>query len=144
MKKIKSVIVIAVFGFGLIVSLFPATDALAKSSSRNRLECSAFGPGDTSMKARYEKRSSREKLSVSFEAAPGGSYSAGNVLEVSFNDMFIGSMILVQLDGIGDVEGDLDFDTKADADDEDLPFPSIVVGDGDVIVVGDLGCGLED
>jgi len=146
MKKIQSLLLIAVFGFGLIVPLVQATDALAKCSKnkRVRLECRAFGPGDTSMKARYKKKKSREKLSVSFEAAPGGSFAAGDVLEVTFNGAFLGSMTLTQPGGIGDVEGDLDFDTKADADDEDLPFPSIVVGDGDEIVVGDLGCRLED
>jgi hypothetical protein len=146
MKKMTSVLVTAVFGFGLIVPLFQATDALAKckKGKRVRLECRAFGPGDTSMKARYKKKKSREKLSVSFEAAPGGSFVVGDRLDVEFNGTVLGSMILSQPDGIGDIEGDLDFDSKADSDDEDLPFPSIVVGDGDEITVGELGCRLED
>lgn len=145
MEKIKTVIVIAIFGFGLIIPLFQATDALAKckKGKRVRLECRAFGPGDTSMKARYQKKRSREKLSVSFEAAPGGSFAVGDMLDVGFNGTVIGSMILSQPDGIGDVEGDLDFDTTADADDEDLPFPSIVVDDDDVVMAGDLGCELK-
>jgi len=142
MKKVKFALLVAVFGFGLTVSLFPVANALAGSGTR--LECKALGPVDTSMDARYEKKRNREKLSISFEAAPGGLFSAGNVLEVKLNDEFLGSMILVQPDGVGDVEGDLDFDTKADPDDEDLPFPSIVVADGDAVMVGELGCELVD
>lgn len=143
MKKVKFVIVVAVFGFGLIASLFPTTNALAGSGTR--LECKAFGSGDTSMDARYEDKDGREKLSASFEAAPGGSFSAGNALDVKVNGVFVGSMILDQPGGVGDVVGDLDFDSNEnDPNAEDLPFPAIVVGDGDVVMVGSLGCGLED
>jgi hypothetical protein len=143
MKKVKSVIVVAVFGFGLIASLFPATTTFAGSGTR--LECKAFGSGDTSMDARYEEKEGREKLSVSFEATPGGSFAAGNVLEVKVNDTFVGSMILDRPGGVGDIVGDIDFDSNEDDPNaEDLPFPSIVVGDGDVVMVSSLGCGLED
>jgi len=143
MKKSKFVFTVAVIGFGLVVSLVPVTNVFAKGGTR--LECKSFGPGDTSMDSRYEERRSREKLSVSFEAAPGSLFQAGNVLEVRVNDTLVGSMILDQPGGVGDIVGDLDFDSgEDDPNAEDLPFPSIVVGDGDVVMVGDLGCGLED
>jgi len=142
MKKVKFALLVAVFGFGLAVSLFPVAHAFAGSGTR--LECKAIGPVDTSMDARYEEKEGREKLSISFEAAPGGLFAAGNVLLVTLNGAFLGNMILSQPDGIGDVEGDLNFDTTADPDDQDLPFPSIVVGDGDVVMVDELGCELED
>jgi hypothetical protein len=150
MKKIFQALLIAVFGFGLIMSHVMVTNAFAKSckkdksSKRIRLECRAFGQGDTSMKARYKEKRNREKLSISFEAAPGGSFAAGDELQVTFNNAFLGSMILTQRGGRGDVEGDLDFDTKADSDDKDFPFPSIIVGEGDMIMVGGLGCELEN
>jgi hypothetical protein len=142
MKKMTSVLVIAVVGFGLVVSLLPTANAFAGGGTR--LECKAFGPGDTSMDARYEEKEGREKLSASFEAAPEGSFMAGNALDVIVNGVFVGNMILDQPGGVGDVVGDLNFDTTANPDDNDLPFPAIVVGDGDVVMVGELGCALED
>jgi hypothetical protein len=142
MKKVKFALLVAVFGFGLAVSLFPISNALAKSGTR--LECKALGPGDTSMDARYEEKDGREKLSISFEAAPGGSFVGGNVVVVTLNGEFLGNMILSQPGGIGDVEGDLNYDTTADPDDDDLPFPSIDVGGDSVIKVVELGCPLTD
>lgn len=142
MKKINLALTIAVVGLGLVVSLSPVTSAFAGGGG-TRLECKAFGPGDTKMDARYEEKDGREKLSVSFEAAPGGLFMAGNALDVEVNNTFVGSMILDQPGGIGDVVGDLNFDTTAQPNDIDLPFPSIVVGNGDVVMVGELGCGLE-
>ena len=142
MKKVKFAL-IGVLGFGLAVSLFPVTNAFAGGGTR--LECKAFGPGDTKVDTRYEEKDGREKLSASFEAAPGGLFVAGNVLEVKVNGVFVGSMMLAQPGAIGDIVGDIDFDNEEDDPKaEDLPFPPIVVGDGDVVMVGDLGCPLED
>ena len=56
MKKINSALVITVFGFGLMASFFPVTNAFAGDETRLRLECRAFGPGDTKVDARYGKR----------------------------------------------------------------------------------------
>lgn len=144
MKKNNSALVITVFGFGLMASFFPVTNAFAGDETRLRLECRAFGPGDTKVDARYGKRGTRERLRTGFEAAPGGLFEAGNVLDVTVNGLSVGSMILDQPGGIGDIVGDLDFDSTANADDEDLPFPAIAIGDGDVVMVGELGCALAD
>ena len=66
------------------------------------------------------------------------------MLDVTVNGLSVGSMILDQPGGIGDIVGDLDFDSTGNADDEDLPFPAIAIGDGDVVMVGELGCALAD
>ena len=140
MKKIKHVFVIALFGFGLVVSLVLATQAFAGG---DRLECGASGPVDTSMDARYENNGDREKLSISFEAAQGLGFVAGESLDVTVDGTSVGSMPLT-LSLEGDIVGDLNFDSgENEPGAEDKPFPVITVGAGDEVrITGVLGCTL--
>jgi hypothetical protein len=97
------------------------------------------------MDAKFESRRGRRKFDSSFEAAPGLGFAAGGTLDVVVDGVLVGQMELFQALN-GDVEGDLNFDTTAQADDDDLPFPpdfpSVDVGTS-VVVGGTLGCTLQ-
>ena len=118
------------------------------SRDRTRLECRARGMGDISMSGRFEDRRMRQKFSVEFEAAPGGDFVDGDVLDIHVDGMMVGEMMLMQT--LGDVVGDFDLDTTAQPDDDDLPFPDgfpEVSVDTEIEVVRDgetvLGCSLS-
>ena len=129
--------------------------ALASSTAYaggDRIECDADSAnGLTSMDARFESETkdgvTREKFSTSFEAAPGGAHAAGHVLEVNVSGAIVGTMTLVAQPN-GDLGGDSDFDTNLDRDaaDTDTPFPANWPGAeaGTVVLVGTLGCSLQD
>jgi len=86
------------------------------------LECRADALGeDASMDADFRNVSNRMRFSTQFEAAPGGSYSAGDVLEVSVDGERVGTITLAELLG-GDLGGDLNLDTRTD-DPDAVPFP---------------------
>ena len=125
-----------------LVILCGAT-AFAGGQDRIRLRCDAQGVQDISMDAKFESRNGRAKFDASFEARPGGAYSAGQVLDVKVGGISIGQMTLVS---IGDIVGDLNFDTTAQADDDDLllpgGFPAVDVATS--VMVGPLGCALQD
>jgi len=114
------------------------------SNGRTRLECRVDAANeDASIRARFEQRDDRKKFSVELEAAPGGSYAAGDILNVFVNDELVGSMTLVDL---GDIVGEIGFDSTAQADDVDLPFPANfpTVGAGSIVEAGaQLACDLQ-
>ncbi len=111
---------------------------------RIRLECKAEGAVDISMDGKFESRRGRLKFDTSFEAAPGLGFDDGDLLDVTVAGTLVGQMELFQALN-GDVEGDLNFDTTAQPDDDDLPFPPNfpAVGVGTSVVVGPLGCTLQ-
>jgi hypothetical protein len=115
------------------------------NGDRLRLRCDADGSDDFSMDGRFESRGSRLKFDASFEAEAGLGFEAGQVLTVSVGGKAVGEMVLFVGAG-GDVEGDLNFDTSAQSDDDDLPFPTDFpeVFDGASVVVGSLGCDLDN
>lgn len=138
MKKVKFAL-IGVLGFGLIVSLFPITNAFA-GGDRTRLECKAFGINvDTSLDARFEARDGRQKLSISFEAGLGSGISKGS-LPIAVGT-WMGSIELENV--VNGVAGDLNFDTNVE---DDNPFPVGIssIGTGTDIIAGGLTCELED
>jgi len=114
-----------------------------RSDDRVRLRCSSRGAGDFSMDAKFETRRGRTKFDTSFEAAPGIGFFAGDRLTVMVGGQTVGEITLVEKLN-GDLDGDLDFDTTAQSDDDDLPLPSDFpdVGIGTSVVVGPLGCDL--
>lgn len=135
MRKILcGVVTIGMLLGGLISPAFSGDD-------RTRLKCDADGVGDTSMDARFETRSEREKFDASFEARAGGVFMAGDLLAVSVGSVPVGTIELVEV--FGDVVGDLEFDSR---DDEGNPFPADFpeVNEGTSVVVGSLGCDLDD
>ena len=134
------------FAIAAAVTLAAAPSASAgRDDGRVRLRCKAEGAQDFSIDAKYEERRGRIKFDSSFEAAPGLGFMNGDVLAVKVGGMTVGEMRLVETIG-GDVEGDLNFDTTAQADDDDLPLPADFpdVSDGTGVVIGDLGCDLEE
>ncbi len=111
----------------------------------DRLECKAeSATEDASMDARFESDDGRDKFSASFEAAAGGSFVAGDVLDVFVNMVPVGSITLAVLPN-GDIGGDLNFDTTAGPADEDSPFPPgfPAVMAGTRVDVGTLACNLN-
>ncbi|MEZ5894077.1 MAG: hypothetical protein R3C58_13155 [Parvularculaceae bacterium] len=137
--KLKSVILPAC---AAVIALSGAAFAKgASDSDRLTLQCSANGARDFSMSARYETRRGRSKFDASFEAAPRVGFNAGQQLDVLVGGVRVGSMRLVLAIG-GDLEGDLEFDTRAD---ENNPFPANfpAVAAGTSVTVGGLGCALN-
>jgi hypothetical protein len=98
-------------------------DVASSSAAEIRLECNAEGPNDISMHARFERRDDgRRKFSTEFEAAPGGSFSAGQRMTVLVAGVNVGSVRLRTVAG-GDLQGDLNLDTEAGPGDDERPFP---------------------
>lgn len=109
---------------------------------RTRLRCDSDGAGDISMDARYEERRGRSKFDGSFEAAPGGAFTDGDMLAVNVGGVEVGYITLAaQING--DLGGDIEFDTQTD---ELNPFPEAFpeAAPGTSVTVGPLGCALED
>jgi hypothetical protein len=96
-----------------------AGDAAAKDEDRVRLRCKAKGSADISMQARYEARGTRRKFRVEFEAAPGTGFSPAQILTFTVAGLLVGSAPLIPV-VTGDVEVELEFDSKSSGD---LPFP---------------------
>ena len=152
MKKRISILVVAMFSFGLILSFFTASTVFARNGIR--VECKSridANPNfrDISMDARYEERDGRRKFSASFEARKDGVFDSVESLRVVVNGVFVGDMMLLAPTG-PDIQGDLNFDTTAGPGDADLPFPDdfpLILDSGDpledTVMVWVLGCDLE-
>ena len=112
---------------------------------RARLECESEGVGDIMMDARFRSRAGRARFDSSFEAPPRSGFEAGDVLDVLVAGVFVGRMELARTRG-GDIEGDLKFHRGARRNDTGLPFPVDFpkIWEGTSVVVGPLGCALED
>lgn len=127
----------------VLVTILSISSTAFAGGDRTRLECDGEGVGgDFSMDARFEERRNRERFDASFEAAPGGAFAVGDNLGVSVGGVSVGEITLSALPG-GDLGGDLEYDTQAD---EMNPFPADFpeVADGTSVIVGPLGCDLED
>ena len=135
MKTNLSLILVAAAFTGSV-----ACGSALAGNDRVRLQCGSEGAGDISMDVRYLKRRARAKFDGSFEAAPGGNYTEGDMLTVLVGGVDVGAVTLVaQLNG--DLGGDLEFDTRLD-DFNPFPdnFPKVTVGTS--VTVGPLGCEL--
>lgn len=113
---------------------FAPVDAEAKGTDRLFRRCAATGAGDISMSARWEERGTRKKFSVEFEAAPRGTFKAGQVLTFVVAGKPVGTDALVTVVG-GDLQAEINFDTQARAGDDEVPFPAgfPTVGRGTVV-----------
>ena len=115
------------------------------SAGGNRIECDAdSASGDSSMDGKFESEGGREKFSASFEVADDGSFAVGDMLDVTVKGVIVGKITLA-VEPNGDLGGDLNFDSTADADDDDSPFPANWPGAaaGNTVSVGTLGCSLN-
>jgi len=119
---------------------------LAKDSNDNRVRMECDGDSsneDASISAKYERKGSREKFSVDLEAQPGGSFFAGDIVQINVDGQTVGT---IELFDLGDIVGELNFDSTAQADDADLPFPANFPGisAGAMVQAGtQLGCDLQ-
>ena len=108
-------------------SFLVASAALGSSpvvaATTAQFQCDAAGPGDISMRARFEQRTGgRRKFNAEFEAAPGGAFTAGQRMTVFVADVNVGADRLRKVAG-GDVKGELQLDDQAQAGDNEKPFP---------------------
>lgn len=132
------------------ISMTTAVFSPAAAAARLRLECSAVGPRDISMSARYEVRQPRRKFTAEMEAAPNGAFRAGQKITFVVAGVVVGSDTLERIVG-GDLVGELNLDTQAgpnDPDEDPFPknFPSVGRGTKVLIKSGAttvLGCALR-
>jgi hypothetical protein len=93
------------------------------------LRCDAEGAGDTSLNARYVQRTRgavvRRIFSADFEAAPNGTITAGQTMEVLVGTRVAGSVTLGIAPTTGDIYGDLNLDSRGTP--EAQPFPATLV-----------------
>ena len=128
----------------LTLGLAQSAAAKGDNDNRTRMECDGNAAlEDASLSAKYEQRGNREKFSVELEAQPGGSFSAGDIVQINVDGQTVGT---IELFDLGDIVGELNFDTTAQADDADLPFPANFPGisAGTMVQAGtQLGCDLQ-
>ena len=132
------------------IALLAGSATALAGGDRDRSECRESLVGeDASMRARFEDDGDRMKFSASFEAAPGlPSFPAGNTLDVKVNGYLVDRMMLVGT-GLDDVTGDVDFDTTAQEDDDDVQFPGNFPDNPTVVQFRNLdidafGCTLQE
>jgi hypothetical protein len=88
------------------LAVLSAALTLPAHARDERLECEAEGAGDISMDARFETRSSGDRFSTEFEAAPRGAFKAGQQMTVLVKKVIVGAVELKKVKG-GDIVGDL-------------------------------------
>ncbi|MCB1378058.1 MAG: hypothetical protein KDK89_06790 [Alphaproteobacteria bacterium] len=149
MPPIRLTALAATLGLSMAMGSLMTLPAAAQTV---RYACAATGANDISMGSRYEVRgtgtTARRKFSTEFEAGPTAGFIAGSRLNVLVKGVNVGSMVLEKL-LTGDVIGDINFDTRPQAD--ALPFPGnwpAGVGRGTPIVIKKgtttvLGCRLR-
>lgn len=124
------------FIIGTTLALLAGSTGAALAGA-DRLECKVESDSaDLSMDARFEIKDGRAKLSTSFEATPFGALTLGDELTVKVAGYDIGTIVL-ETGANGDLKGDLNFDTTADENDKDRPFPP------PNLPAGSLGAGTE-
>jgi hypothetical protein len=132
------------------VSLLPAAISPAAAQD-NRLirRCSAEGPRDISMTARFEQRGARKKFTIEMEAAPNAGFQSGQRIVFLVAGRTVGGDRLQRVIG-GDLVGELNLDTQAGPGDDEDPFPRNFppVGNGTRVLIKSggqnvLGCALR-
>ena len=126
--------------------------ATASEAQTVRYRCGATGASDISMSARYETRgtgpTARRKFSTEFEAAATAGFAAGSRLDVLVKGVNVGNMLLEKLLS-GEIVGDINFDTRPQADADPFPanWPRVVGLDSRVVLKNGattvLGCKLR-
>lgn len=87
------------------------------------LECRVdVASEDASFDADFRNIDGRMRFGVAFEAAPGGSWAAGDRMSMHVDGVEIGTLTLGALSS-GDVGAEFDFDSTAGAGDTAAPFP---------------------
>jgi hypothetical protein len=136
------------FSASLLGAVAMAATAVGTSdpaaAAGTRFECrDQLAREDASMTAKFERIGARRKFSVEFEAARGGSFRAGDVLRVRVDGVLVGRLRLVR--GPRDIVGDLNFDTRPQANARPFPpnFPRNVGAGTEVTLGVRLGCELQ-
>jgi hypothetical protein len=132
----------SVLGAVAVAAAIGSSDPAAAAGTR--FQCrDQLAREDASMKATFERIGTRRKFSVEFEAARGGSFQAGDVLRVRVDGVRVGQIRLVR--GPRDIVGDLNFDTRPQANARPFPpnFPRNVGAGTEVTLGVRLGCELQ-
>jgi hypothetical protein len=115
----------AATALGLLVVGISAVPSDAKSSA-TRLSCDAVGTSDSNLSAKYDqrvnKKHTRTKFSVEFEATTTGGFVAGQPVVFSVDAVVVGTVPLGSV-GPGDLEAELRLDSKAHGRGHKKPFP---------------------
>jgi hypothetical protein len=110
---------------GLVVVGISAGPSDAKSSV-TRLSCDAVGTSDSSLSAKYDqrvnKKHTRTKFSVEFDATTTGAFVAGQPVVFSVDAVVVGTVPLGSV-GPGDLEAELRLDSKAHGRGHKKSFP---------------------
>jgi hypothetical protein len=104
------------------LSMLSTAGPAAAQDDRLIRRCSAEGPRDISMTARYEERRGRKKFTVEMEAAPNAGFQAGQAIVFFVAGRAVGADRLQRVIG-GDLVGELNLDTQAGPGDDENPFP---------------------
>lgn len=122
LKSFSALTAATVLGLAVCTS---ATPGNAKSSS-TRLRCDAVGASDGELSARYDqrvnKKQTRTKFSVEFEATSTGGFVAGQPVVFSVDTVAVGTVPLGAV-GQGDLEAELRLDSKAHGRGHKKSFP---------------------
>jgi hypothetical protein len=105
-----------------VFTMSAGVGSAAAADDRLIRRCSAEGPRDISMEARYEVRQARRKFTVEMEAAPNGAFRRGQRIVFLVAGRAVGSDTLGRVVG-GDLIGELNLDTQAGPGDDEDPFP---------------------
>jgi hypothetical protein len=110
---------------GLLVVGVSAAPGNAKSSA-TRLSCDAVGTSDSNLSVKYDqrvnKKHTRTKFSVEFDATTTGGFVAGQPVVFSVDAVVVGTVPLGSV-GPGDLEAELRLDSKAHGRGHKKSFP---------------------
>lgn len=140
-SKLSGVVAAAALVF---VALGASTTPSDAKKNSNRLRCDARGAGHIALHARYEERArpkrARKKFNAEFEALAGGAFVAGQHITFLVDSVVVGNAALAAVVG-GEVAGELELDTNANAHNGKTPFPSNfpAIGSGSVIEARQAG-----
>jgi hypothetical protein len=149
LKSVSASAAAMVLGLAVCIS---ATPGNAKSSA-TRLRCDAVGASDSSVSATYDqrvnKKQTRTKFGVEFEATTTGGFVAGTPVVFSVDTVAVGTVPLASV-GPADLEAELRLDSKAHGrgHKKSFPpgFPVVQAGSMVEVAVGGtvvLGCALD-
>jgi len=123
LKSVSTLTAVTVLGLAAFIS---ATPGNAKSSV-TRLRCDAVGASDSSVSAKYDQRVNRRltrtKFEVEFEATTTGGFVAGTPVVFTVDTVAVGTVPLAAL-GPTNLEAELRLDSQAHGRGHKKTFPS--------------------
>lgn len=128
--KITTLASVAAAAFTLMAANTAPAEA---KDARISYNCSASGPNEMAIAARYRARGTHLQFTTEMEALPASGIRAGSVMRVFINDRLVGSDVFAP--SLGQLVADLNLDTEPN-DPGEKPFPSnLTIRRGDNIRV---------